>query len=159
MSIDALDRKILLALQRNGRVTNAELARELGVAPSTMLERIRKLEESKALRGFRAVVDPEALGLTVQGFVSVILSRHDTDCIRDFEQGIGELANVRACYHLTGRFDYLLHVAAQDLPHLGRIVKEKIASISGIAKAETFLVLSEVKSDGGWPIQIEQPPA
>ena len=75
--MDNLDRKILLELQKNGRVSNSDLARKFGVAPSTMLERIRHLEESGILRGYRAVIDAEAFGLMVQGFVSVVLERHD----------------------------------------------------------------------------------
>lgn len=151
--MDELNRKVIRALQTNGRKTNSELAREFGVAPSTMLERIRQLEERGVLRGYRAIVDPQALGLTIQGFVSVILDRHNVDNIRIFEDEIQKIPNVRACYHITGRFDYFVHVAARDLEHLGEIIKEKIASVNGIGKVETFLVLSEVKSDGGWPIE------
>jgi len=151
--MDDLDRKILAALQNNGRVSNAELAREFGVAPSTMLERIRRLEENGVICGYRALIDPEAVGLNVQGFVSVTLYRHETDYIHSFEEGIKKIPEVRACYHVTGRFDYLLHVPARNLDHLGELIKEKISSISGIGKVETFLVFSEVKRDHGWPIE------
>jgi len=150
--MDALDRKILIALQQSGRKSNAEMARELGVAPSTILERIRRLEENRQILGYRALIDPEALGLAVQGFVSVTLDRHDKEYIRKFEEGIQNIAHVRACYHVTGRFDYLLYVVARDLAHLGELVKERIASIGGIGKVETFLLFSEVKSDQGLPI-------
>jgi len=153
--MDALDRKILVALQQHGRKSNAELARQLGVAPTTMLERVRKLEENGLLRGYRAMIDPKSLGLTLQGFVAVILARHDERFIRDFEEGIKQVFNVRACYHITGRFDYLLHMTARDLAHWGKLVKEQIAGISGIAKLESFLVLSEIKEDQGWPVEEE----
>jgi len=150
--MDNLDRKILLALQKNGRVSNAELAREFSVAPSTMLERIRHLEERGILRGYRAIIDAEAFGLTVQGFVSVVLQRHDREYIRKFEEGVLKIPHLIACYHITGRFDYLLHVIVRDLSHLGELVKERISSITGIGKVETFVVFSEVKSDEGWVI-------
>lgn len=155
--MDALDRKILVALQQHGRKTNAELARQLGVAPSTMLERVRRLEGNGLVRGYRAIVDSKALGLALQGFVAVILTSHDREFIHNFEDGIQKIANVRACYHITGRFDYLLHVAARDLIHWGELVKERIASINGIAKLESFLVLSEIKEDEGWPVEEEGP--
>jgi Lrp/AsnC family leucine-responsive transcriptional regulator len=151
--MDRLNRKIIQALQANGRKTNSDLAREFGVAPSTMLERIRQLEERGVVLGYRAIIDPQALGFNIQGFVSVTLDRHNVNDIRLFEKGIQKIPNVRACYHVTGRFDYLVHVATRDLEHLGQIIKEKIASINGIGKVETFLVLSEVKGDGGWPIE------
>lgn len=157
--MDTLDRKILVALQQHGRKTNAELARQLGVAASTMLERVRRLEGSGLVRGYRAIVSSEALGLALQGFVAVVLTRHDREFIRNFEDGIQQVANVRACYHITGRFDYLLHVAARDLVHWGELVKEQIASINGIAKLESFLVLSEIKEDKGWPVEENGPKA
>ena len=150
--MDNLDRKILLALQKNGRISNSDLARKFGVAPSTMLERIRHLEESGTLRGYRAIIDAKALGLTVQGFVSVVLYRHDRDYIRTFEEEVQTIPYLKACYHVTGRFDYLLHVAVRDLDHLGKLVKEWISSITGVGKVETFLVFSEVKSDESWVI-------
>jgi Lrp/AsnC family leucine-responsive transcriptional regulator len=84
--------------------------------------------------------------------VATELVRHDPECIEGFEKGVNALADVRACYHVAGRFDYLLHVAVRDLEHLGRLVKYDIAAIPGVDKAETMLVYSEVKPDTGWPV-------
>jgi len=151
--MDKLNFKILRALQTNARKSNIELARKFNVAPSTMLERIRQLEKRGIVCGYRAIIDPTTLGLNIQGFVSVTLDRHDVDCIRKFEKGVQKILFVRGCYHVTGRFDYLLHVDAHSLSHLRELVKEKIASIKGIGKIETFLVFSEVKSEEGWPIE------
>ncbi len=153
--MDLLDRKILAALQIEGRRRNADLAREFEVAPSTMLERIRRLEERRYLTGYRAMVDPKSLGLTVQALISITLGQHSSATIRPFEEGIRDIPYVRVCYHLSGRFDYLVHVAAKDLDHLGRLVKEEIASLPGVGKSETFLVFSEVKADRGWPIDLD----
>ncbi len=150
--MDKLDHRILQAIQDNARISNVDLARELGVAPSTMLERMRKLEKNGVLKGFRAILDPESLGYTIQAFVSVTLDRHDHKLIESFERDVQTIAHVRSCYHLTGRFDYLLAVVARDLTHLGKLVKERIASIPGIGTAETFLVLSNVKEENGWPL-------
>jgi Lrp/AsnC family leucine-responsive transcriptional regulator len=150
--MDNLDLSILKILQNSGRKKNAELARELGVPPSTMLERIRRLEESGVLRGYRATLDPNMLGLSIQAFISVILSRHESDIIQKFEEGIRQIPNVRACYNLTGRFDYLLHVAIRDLDQLGKLIKTQITALPGFGKSESFLVLSEVKSDKGLPV-------
>ena len=72
--------------------------------------------------------------------------------IRKFEEGVLQIPHLKACYHITGRFDYLLHVAVRDLNHLGKLVKEWISSITGVGKVETFLVFSEVKSDERWVI-------
>lgn len=153
--MNELDRKILKTLQNLGRITNAELARIVGVAPSTMLERVRRLEENGTIKGYRALLDPDSIGLSVQAFVTVSLNQHEETDIKRFEEGVLEIANVKTCHHITGRFDYILHVAAKDLKHLGELIKNRIASIPGIGKVETFVALSEVKGEGGWPVETE----
>ncbi len=153
--MDLLDRKILAALQIGGRRRNADLAREFGVAPSTMLERIRRLEEHGHLKGYRALVDPRSLGLSVQALISITLGQHSSTTIRPFEESIQNIPYVRVCYHVSGRFDYLAHVAAKDLDHLGRLVKEEIAALPGVGKSETFLVFSDIKEDQGWPVEVD----
>ncbi len=97
-------------------------------------------------------VNPEKLGLTVQAMVSVSLGRHSTNTIRPFEQAVKSIPHILVCYHVTGRFDYILHVVAKNLNHLGLLVKEQIASIAGVDKTETFLVFSEIKNNGGYPL-------
>ncbi len=139
-------------LQGNARIKNAEMARELGVAQSTLLERVRRLEEQGLITGYRAIIDPEKLGLNIQAFVSVSMQRHEAETIRRFEEGVRELHGVRACYHLTGRFDYLLHVAVKDLEELGKLVKTEIAGLDGYGKSETFVIFSEIKPDEGLSI-------
>jgi len=151
LQIDQLDHKILRLLRRNGRIKNADLARQCGVAPSTMLERMRRLEEEGVIRGYEAVLDERRMGLMVQGFVMVTLDRHNINQIRHLEKDIEALPYVRACYHLTGRFDYMLHVSARDLDHLGELIRERLAAIPGIGKLETFLVLSKVQTGEDWP--------
>jgi Lrp/AsnC family leucine-responsive transcriptional regulator len=153
--MDDLDYRIIESLQSNGRIKKAVLARELNVPTSTLVERIRRLEESQVIKEFQACIDPRKLGLMVQAFISVSLDHHQKDRIRNIENDIQKILYVRACYHVAGRFDYLLHVAAKDVNQLGDLVKKKIASIEGIGKIETFLVFSEAKADRGWPIIYE----
>jgi Lrp/AsnC family transcriptional regulator, leucine-responsive regulatory protein len=149
--MDALDRRILVALQADGRQTNARLADALGLSQSAMHERVRRLERDELIRGYRADVAPEGMDVGLQAFVAAELNAHSRSHIEDFEQGILRVPGVRACYHITGRFDYLMHVAVRDLEHLGALIKMDIASIPGVAKLETLLVLTEVKADAGWP--------
>ena len=150
--MDKLDQEILKALQRDARVKNADLARNLGVAPSTMLERVRRLEERGYFNGFKAVINPEKLGLSVQAMISVSLGQHSTKTIGPFEDAVKAIPNILVCYHVTGRFDYVLHVVAKNLKQLGILVKERIASMPGVGKTETFLVFSEIKNDNGFPL-------
>jgi len=153
--MDPFDLKIVQSLQNNGRKKNADLARELGVAPSTMLERVRRLEETGTLQGYRATIDSRKLGLGVQAFVSLILSRHEAAIIREFEEEIKKTPFVRACYNITGRFDYILHVCVHDLDQLGELIKTNIMALPAVVKSETFIIFTEVKPDTGLPIADE----
>ena len=154
--MDRIDRHTLQALQQDGRKKNAELAKENGIAPSTMLERVKKLEEKGVIQGYRAVVNPSKLGLMAQGFACISLDRHRVKDIQVLENEIKKIPHVRACYHITGRFDYLLHVVAPNLERLGELIKKHLATIPGMGKIETFLVYEEVKPDQGWPIEAVQ---
>jgi Lrp/AsnC family leucine-responsive transcriptional regulator len=154
--LDNIDRHTLKALQKDGRKKNYELAKETGLAPSTMLDRVKKLEDKGIIKGYRAVMNPEKLGLKAQGFACISLDRHQVKDIEILENEIKKISNVRACYHITGRFDYLLHVVALELGDLGDLIKEKLATIPGMGKIETFIVYAEVKPDQGWPIDAAQ---
>jgi len=147
--LDNIDRHTLKALQKDGRKKNYELAKETGLAPSTMLDRVKKLEDKGIIKGYRAVMNPEKLGLKAQGFACISLDRHQVKDIEILENEIKNIPNVRACYHITGRFDYLLHVVALELGDLGNLIKEKLATIPGMGKIETFIVYAEVKPDQG----------
>ena len=150
--MDVLDVKIIEVLQRNGRVKNAELAGKCGIAPSTSLERVRRLEERGFVKGYRTEFDLKKLGFMVHGFVAVNLNSHNADEIDRFEKNVQDIPYIRACYRLTGRFDYFIHVTARDLDHYGEIVKTRFAAIPGIGKMETFFVMEDVKKPESWTI-------
>ena len=154
--MDHIDRRILESFQADARCRNADLARELGVAPSSMLERVRRLEERGYFKGFRALLNPKKLGYGVQALVSVSLAAYRTKTIHPFEEGVRRIPYVRVCYHVSGRFDYILLVVARDVDHLGALVKQQIASLPGVDRTETFIVFSEIKSDEGYPIPEEE---
>lgn len=151
--MDDLDHKILRALQKDAGRKNADLAKDLGVAPSTMLERVRRLKERGYFEGYRAIINPEKLGYTIQALISVSLSEHSTETIRPFEKAVKKTPNILTCYHVTGRFDYIIQVVAKNLNHLGILVKDHIASIPGVGRTETFIVFSEIKKENGYPLE------
>jgi Lrp/AsnC family leucine-responsive transcriptional regulator len=151
--VDQTDRRILEILKTQGRVSNADLAREVGMAPSSMLERVRRLEERGVIRGYRAVLDPKELGYQVEAVVMINLGRHAQDRIEDFEAEVAAIAEVKTCSHVTGRYDYILHLAARDIDHLRDLVKHRLGALGGVEKQETFLVLSTVKEDQGYALQ------
>ena len=150
--MDDLDRDILVTLQREGRMSNLALARRLELSPSAMLGRVRRLEESGAIRGYRAIVDPAALGISVQAIVAVRLREHSEQAIKDFEAAVTDIVGVRMCYHVTGQFDMLMMLALRDLDHLSQMIRIDLARIPGVMQLETMLILSESVGDDGWPV-------
>jgi Lrp/AsnC family leucine-responsive transcriptional regulator len=150
--MDQIDRKLISSLQTDGRMSNVDLARLVDLAPSTTLERVRRLEERGVIRGYRALLDPGALGFQVQAMVLINLDRHQAGPIDEFEARVRAVPEVKACHHLTGRYDYMLHVVVRDIDHLRDLVTHTLAATRGVEKQETFLVLSTVKEDCGYAL-------
>ncbi len=153
-AVDDLDRRLLAALQSNGRISNADLARAVDLAPSSTLDRVRRLEERGFVRGYRGLLDPAALGFQVQATVLISLDRHQAGPIDEFEDRVRAVPEVRTCLHVTGRYDYMLHVVVRDIDHLRNLLTHGLGAIRGVEKQETFLVLSTVKEDQGLPLEV-----
>ncbi len=150
--LDSLDRDIVEALQREGRISNLALARRFNLSPSAMLGRVRRLENSGAIREYRAIASPAALGIGVQAVVMAKLREHNQEAIRTFEEAVKHVLGVRVCYHVTGQFDMIILLAVRDLDHLAQMVRVDLAKIPGVMQFETLLVLAESVSDKGWPV-------
>jgi len=149
--MDMIDKQILTLLQDNARIKKSEMARELNLPATTLQERIRRLEKNGIIKKYQVIVDPETIGFSVQAFVAVTLDRHESSDIRDFERSVKTIPNIRACYHSSGRFDYLLHLVARDLNELGVLVKTRITSLPDFGRCETHLVFSEIETSNRWP--------
>lgn len=121
-----------------------------------MLGRVRRLEHSGAILGYRAIIDPAVLGITVRAIVVARLREHSERSIREFEKGIRTVPGVRACYHVTGQFDMVVELALRDLDHLGQLIRVDIARIPGVMNLETMLIMAEPVADQGWPIVAEE---
>lgn len=150
--LDRIDRRILDVLQRNGRITNSELAEQVSLSASACLRRVQRLEHNGVISGYAALVDPRAVGLGLQAFVRVQLARHDAQSIAHFVQRIGESAEVVACHALTGDMDYLLHVVVEDLDHFSRFLLDRLLNESGVADVNSSFVLRTVKQTGALPL-------
>ncbi len=147
--MDAIDNKIIKLLQANARITNVELAKANNMAPSSMLDRVRRLEERGIIKGYTTLLDPQKIGVGVEAIVMICLGRHQERSIDTFEDNVRSIPEVRACWHVAGRYDYALLVAVRDIEHLGDLIKHELSSIPGIEKQETFLTLATVKEDRG----------
>ncbi|HMS54560.1 MAG TPA: Lrp/AsnC family transcriptional regulator [Fimbriimonadaceae bacterium] len=151
--MDAIDYAILVILQSEGRITNAELASRIGLTPGPVLARVNKLEASGLIQGYTAVLDRERLGFPVTVFVAVIVKSHDQPTCDSFVRAVNELDEVLECHHIAGDEDYLLKVVAQSPADYERFTTEKLATIPSIQRIKTTFVLSSSKSTSRIPLE------
>lgn len=138
--LDRTDFEILDLLQKNARISNKELAASIGLSPSAVHERMRRLDESGILRGFHAVVDPEVLGIRVQALISVKISRHSHELLERFQEHLHSLPEVLAFYYLAGADDFRVHVATKNADGLRHLVIEQFTTREEIEHMETQLI-------------------
>ncbi|MEZ5209683.1 Lrp/AsnC family transcriptional regulator [Gordonia sp. (in: high G+C Gram-positive bacteria)] len=142
--LDTYDRRMLLVLQRDGRVSNAALAQEVGLAPSTVHARLRRLQDTGVIRGFFADVDPAAVGRPLRAMIAVTLRSTARHRIRQFVESVIDLPPVIDAYFLAGGDDYLLHVAAVDTDDLRHLV-EYLSAREEVAGTNTSLVFDHLR--------------
>jgi Lrp/AsnC family leucine-responsive transcriptional regulator len=149
-TIDAVDLQILEILQSNARETQADIARAIGLAPSAVLERMRKLEARGVLRGYTADVAPRTLGLNLLAFVAV---RSDELTVDDrVARALADVPEVLEVHHVAGEDCYLLKVRARDAEHLGQLLRTRFGRIPGVRSTRTTIVLETVKETSRLPI-------
>lgn len=150
--LDEIDRKILGLLQESGRMTNAALAEAVGLTPTPMLQRIKKLEQSGVIQGYAAVIDPAKVGRPTLAFVHVTLKGHTLSNHQKFLATIAELPEVIECHHIAGDEDFLLKVCVSDIPELERFLLHRISTSSAIDRVKTTFVLSSAKTHAPIPV-------
>lgn len=144
-SMDATDLKILAALQRDGSLSNVELARLVHLSPSPCLARVKALRQSGVIRRYVALVDPEAIGLGVSVFISISLREQSTAALAEFERRIEACDEVMECYLMTGDADYLLRVVVSDIRALERFILDRLSPIPGVEKIRSSFTLKQVR--------------
>lgn len=147
---DSKDTQILNILQSSARTTNADIAREVGMAPSATLERIRKLEARGAIQGYEARVEPQALGLDLLAFIYV-RSSEVPGCATTGDQLV-EIPEVLEVHHVAGEDCYLVKMRAANPEALGRILRERVGSIPTVTGTRTTIVLGTLKETGRLPV-------
>lgn len=151
-TFDRTDLQILALLQREGRITNAELAERVSLSPSACLRRTQRLEAEQVITGYAAQVDPQAVGLGLQAFVRVQLTRHESTVVEGFVERVNGWAEVVACHALTGDMDYLLHVYVADLKDFSRFVLDHLLNAAGVGDINSSFVLRTVKRSPSLPL-------
>ncbi|MDO9597159.1 MAG: Lrp/AsnC family transcriptional regulator [Azoarcus sp.] len=150
--MDRIDLRMLDVLQREGRISNAELAERVALSPSPCLRRLRQLEDDGVIRGYTALLEPRALGLGLRAYVTVTLDKRDDALIRAFHAAVQGWPEVLACLALTGDMDYLLHVVADDLEHFSRFLMDRLLKQGGVANVKSSFVLQAVKDTTALPL-------
>ena len=143
--IDRTDHAILAALQNDGRLSNKQLASMVDLAPSSCHERVKKLMESGAIRGFHAEINPEALGYTLEAMIAVRLQRHTREQYDTFRATVLALDEVKAVHHLAGENDFLVHVMARDTAHLRDLALDHFIARPEVGHIETWLIFEHVR--------------
>lgn len=150
--LDHIDRKILAILQRNGRITNAQLSKEVGLSPAPTLERVKKLEVNGVIMSYHAKLDPNKLGLGVNTYVQVSLLGHNKDNINEFMNHIKDIEEVIECHHITGSGDFILKIIAKDIASYQKLMLEKISEIKVVDNMQSMVILSTFKDSKAIPV-------
>jgi Lrp/AsnC family leucine-responsive transcriptional regulator len=155
--IDSTDRDILTILQQNGRMSNAEIARQIGMAPSAVLERIRKLEARGVIQGYEARIDPAALGLNLLAYIFV----RSNDIGGELRTGdlLSQIEEVQEVHHIAGEDCFLVKVRVRDARTLGRLLRERMAAGSSITSTRTTIVLETLHETTRLPLDAALPDA
>ncbi|QTV80553.1 Lrp/AsnC family transcriptional regulator [Microbacterium sp. NIBRBAC000506063] len=150
--MDATDRKILAELQQDGRLTLTELADRVQLTLSPAHRRLRDLEQRGVISGYRAMVEPEAVGLGFQALVFVTMREATQAAISAFEAAVEPLEHIVDAQRLFGEPDYLLRVVARDLPHFQQLYDEELSALPGVQRVATTLVMRKVVDGRALPV-------
>ncbi|MBY0509234.1 MAG: Lrp/AsnC family transcriptional regulator [Rhodospirillaceae bacterium] len=152
-TIDAIDLKILAALQENSGRSNVDLAAAVGLSPSPCLRRVRALEERGLIRGYKATIDRRAVGLGVRAFVEVRLEGQTEGITEKFLSRITRMPEVMSCYLMTGALDFLLDVVATDLDAYAEFTTKGLIGLPGVKEIRSSFVLKEIDGSGHLPLK------
>ncbi len=150
--LDAVDCKILEVLQQDGRISNVDLAAAVQLSAPQCFRRVRALEERGVVRGYRALVNPETLGLAVTAFVSLSIESSAFGRVREIEQLLRAMPEVLELHMMSGDADYLLKLVARDLKQLGSLLTDRLMQIEGVADVRSMVSLEELKAPAGLPV-------
>ncbi|HSK70744.1 MAG TPA: Lrp/AsnC family transcriptional regulator [Pyrinomonadaceae bacterium] len=147
--IDNIDTQILNIVQKDARIANAEIARQVGLAPSAVLERIRKLEERGLIRGYATEIDAAQVGFGLTAFVAV----RTHECCGETDKFLAEIPEVLEVHDVAGEDSYLLKVRVRDTEDLSRLLRERLKNVPNVATTKTTVVLQTIKETTALPLE------
>ena len=156
--MDAIDFRLLNALQNDARIANVELARAVSLSPSPCLARVRSLEAAGYIQRYVTLLDPKKLGLTVSVLVQVTLEKQIEPALQIFEKAVRERPEVMECYLMTGDADYLLRVVVADVPAFERFILDFLSRVPGVGNIKSSFALKQVKYQTALPLPVQAAP-
>ncbi|WP_100657278.1 leucine-responsive transcriptional regulator Lrp [Alteromonas flava] len=145
-SLDKIDRRILIELQKDGRLSNVELAKRVGLSPSPCLERVKRLEGQGYITGYRAMVNPDKLGAAMLVFVEITLTKTSVDIFAEFSAAVKLHDDIQECHLVSGNFDFLLKARVADMSSYRKLLGDTLLRLPGVSESRTYVVMEEVKS-------------
>ncbi|MBC3985789.1 Lrp/AsnC family transcriptional regulator [Streptomyces sp. AC536] len=146
VTLDAVDRDILFHLGQDGRLTNVELAKRVGLTPPPCLRRVKRLEEAGVITGYRAVINPQALGRGLEVLVNVEIYAQDRRSFQEFEDTVSAFEEVTEFRRMYGRPDYFIRVAVADHAAYEAFITDKLSSLPAVLRLESHLTMKEIKT-------------
>ena len=146
--LDRIDKKILVELQKNGRISNIDLSKKIGLSPTPCLERVRRLEKKGVIEGYQAVVNAEAVG------VEITLEKTAQDVFSDFSKAVETFDEILECHLVSGSFDYLLKTRVKNMSSYRKLLGDTLLKLPSVSASRTYVVMEEVKANKPMPIYI-----
>ncbi len=143
--LDRIDRNILNELQKDGRISNVELSKRVGLSPTPCLERVRRLERQGYIQGYTALLNPQHLGASLLVFVEITLNRGAPDVFEQFNTAVQSLTEIQECHLVSGNFDYLLKTRVSDMSAYRKLLGDTLLRLPGVNDTRTYVVMEEVK--------------
>jgi Lrp/AsnC family leucine-responsive transcriptional regulator len=150
--LDKVDRRILVELQVDGRISNIELAHRVGLAPTSMSDRLRRLSKQGYIKGFTARLDPERLGFDLLVFVEVLLDKTTPDVFDKFAAAVRRAPSILECHMVAGGFDYLIKARLPDMKSYRAFLGDVLLAMPGVRETRTYAVMEEIKFDSPLPL-------
>jgi DNA-binding Lrp family transcriptional regulator len=151
-NLDKIDLKILKILQENAKITNLQLSGEIGLSPAPTLERVKKLETAKLIKGYYTQVDEEALGIGIKAIIQITLTRQLENAISNFKKEINKIPEIMECYQVTGNADYILIALLKDIRDFETLISQRLSKVEEIGQMQTMVILSKVKDSKLLPL-------
>lgn len=150
---DRIDKNILIELQKNGRLSNVELSKRVGLSPTPCLERVKRLEKEKFILGYHATLNPSMLDVALLVIVEITLTKTSPDVFDDFSKAVQQLDVIQECHLVSGDFDFLLKTRVKDMLAYRELLGDTLLRLPAVSESRTYVVMEEVKSSNLLPIK------